>query len=314
MVKSAAHQAPAGGQRRRKRGGDAATNWPRAVSPLTRLDAVQLTPVETRIADVISQRYPEAALLSARRIAAAADASPASVTRFAIKLGYSDFAELQAELAVEMRSRLSSPPSRLTFNPPGRRRSAAALLREVISRDKENLDSTVSMIDEGQLEVLARRLAHGRGSSIYVTGSKKGGVVAAYFAMQLAQVRQGVILLTLSDLTADEVLDMTAQDLVIAFEPRRATAALVRLLGAARSAGAQVAAFTDEHPPAIVAESDFLFRTRVDAVSIFDSYAGMFALCDALLAVVVQHIPKTVRARAERLERLNAEFSTWYRP
>jgi DNA-binding MurR/RpiR family transcriptional regulator len=290
------------------------SNWPRAVSPLARLNAVELTPVETRIAGVISQRYPEAALLSARRIAGAANASPASVTRFAIKLGYADFAELQAELAVEMRSRLSSPPSRLTVNSPGRRRTAAALLREVISRDKENLDSTVSMIDEDQLELLARRLAHSRGSSVYVTGSKKGGVVAAYFAMQLAQLRPGVILLDLSDLTADAVLDLGAEDLVVAFEPRRATVALVRLLEIARSAGAEVAAFTDEHPPATLAESGFLFRTRVDAVSVFDSYAGMFALCDALLAALVEHIPKAVRDRAERLERLNAEFSTWYRP
>jgi DNA-binding MurR/RpiR family transcriptional regulator len=75
-------------------------NGPRGLPPLARLAEAKLTAVESKLADVLSQRYPEAALLSARSIADAAGTSPASVTRFARKLGYTDFAELQAELAV----------------------------------------------------------------------------------------------------------------------------------------------------------------------------------------------------------------------
>lgn len=289
-------------------------NGPRGLPPLSRLTEANLTAVESKLANVLSQRYPEAALLSARSMADAAGTSPASVTRFARKLGYTDFAELQAELAVEMRARLSSPPKRLTVDMPGRRKTTAALLRDLVARDRENLDATLSMIDEGMLDALMRRLAQGSRSQIYVTGSKKGSIVASYFAMQLAQLRRGVRLLSLSDLLADELLDMTHEDLLVIFEPRRATAMLVSLLTQARSVGAQVAAFTDEHPPGIIAESDFLFRTKVDAISVFDSYAAMFALCDALLAAVALHVPRVVRERAERLEELNAALSTWYQP
>jgi DNA-binding MurR/RpiR family transcriptional regulator len=285
--------------------------WPRGLSPLQRVNDAELTSVEQRLADVISQRYPEAALLSARDIAASAGVSQASVTRFARKLGYADFAELQTELAVEMRARLSTPPGRLTVNPTGRRKTVATLLRDVIARDRDNLDATLRMIDADQLEYLAGRLSRAHGSAVYIAGSKKGGIVAAYFAMQLAQIRPRVVLLGLSDLLADEVLDMTADDLVVIFEPRRATAALLRLLKEARSLGAEVATFADEHPPRALAQSDIVFRTKVDAVSIFDSYAAMFALCDALLAAVVQHTPKIMRTRAERLEALNEAFATW---
>jgi hypothetical protein len=38
----------------------------------------------------------------------------------------------------------------------------------------------------------------------------------------------------------------------------------------------------------------------------------MFALCDAILAAIINHAPKVVRARADRLEALNATLSTWY--
>jgi DNA-binding MurR/RpiR family transcriptional regulator len=293
---------------------DPMTNGRRGLPPLARLAAAQLTAVEARLAEVVSHRYPEAALLSAKSMAEAAGTSPASVTRFARKLGYSDFAELQAELAVEMRARLTSPPKRLTVDVPGRRKTTAALLRDVIARDRENLDATVSMIDEHTLDALMRRLAHDSRSHIYVAGSKKGNIVAAYFAMQLAQLRRGVRLLNLGDLLADELLDMTAQDLLVIFEPRRATAILVQLISLARSVGAQIAAFTDENPPVVIADSDFLFRTKVDAISVFDSYAAMFALCDSLLAGVALHIPRAVRERAEILESVNSALSSWYEP
>jgi DNA-binding MurR/RpiR family transcriptional regulator len=300
------------GHRRRPRVPDPAPSRLRGIPPLSRLTDLSLTGVEQKLAEVLSRRYPEAALLSARNMADAAGTSPASVTRFARKLGYADFAELQAELAVEMRARLNSPPKRLSVDVTGRRRPAGALLREVISRERENLDATINMIDEGQLEVLARRLATGTKSLVYVAGSKKAGIVAAYFSMQLAQLRQGVRLLNLSDALPDDLLDMNAKDLLIVFEPRRATEVLVGLLTEARDLGAEIAAFTDEHPPNVIAASDFLFRTKVDAISVFDSYAAMFALCDALLAAIVQHLPNAVRARAERLEELNSRFTTWH--
>lgn len=290
----------------------AAANRPSGLPPLVRLSGVKLTGVEARLAEVLARGYPEAGLLSARSMAAAAGTSPASVTRFARKLGYADFAELQAELAVELRARLNSPPKRLSVDVQARRKTVGTLLRDVIARERENLDATLSMVDEGQLDAVARRLAHDGKSFVYVAGSKKGGIVARYFAMQLAQLRRGVRILDLSELLADQILDMTADDMLVLFEPRRATMTLIRLLAEARSVGAEVAAFTDEHPPRVIAESDFLFRTKVDAISVFDSYAAMFALCDAVLAAIVHHSPKAVRTRADRLETLNTSLSTWH--
>jgi DNA-binding MurR/RpiR family transcriptional regulator len=285
---------------------------PPGLPPLARLHGARLTAVEAKLAEVLTRGYPEAALLSSRGMATAAGTSPASVTRFARKLGYEDFGELRAELAVEMRARLTSPPKRLTVDVPGRRKTTGALLRDVIARERENLDATLSMIDETQLDALARRLAQDSRSLVYVAGSKKGRIVAGYFAMQLAQLRRGVQLVQLGDLLADQILDMTADDLLIVFEPRRATASLVGLLAEARALGTRVVAFTDEHPPSAITESELLFRTKVDAISIFDSYAAMFALCDAILAAIIHHAPKVVRARADRLEALNACLSTWH--
>jgi DNA-binding MurR/RpiR family transcriptional regulator len=278
--------------------------------PLARIGGAPLTDVEGRLADVISRRYPEAALLSARELAVAAGVSPASVSRFARKLGYADFAELQRALAVDMRARLSTPPARLDVT-PGHHRSIAELLQDVAVQDADNVESTRQMIDMVDLERLADGLRR-PDAHVYVTGSKKGGMVAAYFALQLAQVRPGVQLLKLSELLPDSILDMSHKDVLVLFEPRRATTALIRLLEHARSLGVSIAAFTDEYPASPITGCDLVFRTRVEAVSVFDSYAAMFVLCDTLLAYLVQRMPRAVRARAERLEEVNGAFDTWY--
>lgn len=290
----------------------APNGWSNRLSPLVRAEAAQLTGAEARLAKVLSNRYPEAALLSARSLAAEAGTSPASVSRFARKLGYSDYGELQSELAAEIRALLSTPPQRLAVDGSARRQGVGGLLREVIARDRANLDATLNLIDEAALDQLARRLCESpRSSRVYVAGSKKGGVVASYFAMQLAQLRPNVVLLPVGDL-ADHVLDMGSADLLVLFEPRRATVTLMRLLAIAKEVGATVATFTDEKPPAALDASEYLFRTKVDAVSVFDSYAAMFAICDALLAFIVHHVPTAVRTRAEHLEALNTSFETFY--
>lgn len=287
------------------------TGWSERLSPLVRAEAAHLTGAERKLADALFLRYPEAALLSARALASEAGTSAASVSRFARKLGYADYAELQSQLAVELRARLSSPPKRLGVDGT-RRQSVGAILREVIARDRANLDATLHLVDEDELDRLARRLCQSRRSSrVYVAGSKKGAVVAHYFAMQLSQLRSNVVLLTIGDL-ADQVLDMSAADILVLFEPRRATTTLMRLLDVAHSSGLPIAAFTDELPPAAFDASEFLFRTKVDAVSVFDSYAAMFALCDAILAFIVHRMPKAVRSRAERLEELNDSFATFF--
>jgi DNA-binding MurR/RpiR family transcriptional regulator len=144
-----------------------------------------------------------------------------------------------------------------------------------------------------------------------VAGSKKAGVVARYFTVQLSQLRPRVHLLRMDDTLADQLIDLVAGDVVMLFEPRRVTRHAVKLIQVAKSRGATVAVFTDERPPAVLAESDFVFPTTVDAVSMFDSYAGIFALCAAILAALIGRNPADARTRAEHLDALNLDFDTW---
>lgn len=283
----------------------------RTVDVARLIHAAELTDVEHRIADVVLDRYPQSALLSSRLIASAAKVSPASVTRFSIKLGFADFWEMQNALKVEMRARLNTPPTRLALDSTRRKQTTHEMWERIVALDSENLARTRQLIDVAELERFIQAVANSNGF-IYVIGSKKAGVVAHYFAVQLNQVRRGVRRLALSDAVADELLDLTSADMLVVFEPRRATKPLIQVVEAARRAKASIALFSDERPArSLVAAADFVFRTAIDAVSIFDSYAGLFALCHAVMAGVVQELGSRVRPRTEKLELLNRQFGIW---
>jgi DNA-binding MurR/RpiR family transcriptional regulator len=279
-------------------------------TPEIRLRTTPLTPSEDRIASVILDGYPESALLTAQAIAEKAGTSPATVSRLATKLGYHDFADMHDDLRHALRVQLSSPSERLLAQ-SSQPQQAAALLDQVFDLQVSNLRRTMRLTDRGKLEELVECLGRSRRGRVYVAGSKKAIVVARYFAVQLTQLRSGVQLLQMDDTLADQLLDLASGDVVVLFEPRRATRHAANLVKAARSRAATVAVFTDERPPAVLAQSDFVFPTTVDGVSMFDSYAGLFALCDAILAALIMRNPKEARVRAEHLESLNSGLDTW---
>jgi DNA-binding MurR/RpiR family transcriptional regulator len=279
-------------------------------TPEIRLRTTPLTPSEDRIASVILDGYPQSALLTAQAIAKKAGTSPATVSRLAAKLGYHDFAEMQGALRQALRVQLSSPSERLLAQ-SGQSKRAAALLDQVVDLEVNNLRRTMELTDRGKLEEFVARLSGPRRGRVYVAGSKKASVVARYFAVQLVQLRPRVRLLRTDDTLADQLLDLVPGDMVVVFEPRRATKHIAKLVETVRLSGATVAVFTDERPPAVLAESDFVFPTAVDGVSMFDSYAGLFALCATILAALIGRNPREARLRAERLESLNRDLDVW---
>jgi DNA-binding MurR/RpiR family transcriptional regulator len=290
--------------------GEDAVNASAGATPEIRLRTTPLTPSEDRIAGVILDSYPESALFTAQAIADKADTSPATVSRLATKLGYQDFAEMQDALRHVLRGQISSPSERLLAQ-SGQPRRPAALLEQVFDLEVSNLARSMELTDRAKLEEFVERLGRSRSGRVYVVGSKKASVVARYFAVQLHQLRPRVQLLSMDETLADQLLDLAAGDVVVVFEPRRATKHTARLLEVVRSAGATVAVFTDERPPAVLAESDFVFPTVIGGVSMFDSYAGLFGLCAVILAALIRRNPRETGQRVERLESLNQEFETW---
>jgi DNA-binding MurR/RpiR family transcriptional regulator len=254
--------------------------------------------------------YPQTALLTARRLASEAGVSAPSVSRFTAKLGYGNFIEFQEHLRSELRARLESPSVRARIG-SGRRQRTSALLTDSIERDIENLRKTLAMVNPEVVDRLVGKLAQGSGA-VYITGSKKARVLAEYLAIQLNQIRPRVRMLAVDDGLPDAMLDVESRDILVAFEPRRATNAVVRTVAMFQQAGAAVAVICDEFPPAVLARVDFPIPVPLGGASIFDSYTAMLAVINGIVGALVARMPHGAPPRVDRLESINQAYATWY--
>ncbi len=271
---------------------------------------VDLTPSEVRLARAVLTGYPQSGLATAAALATTARTSQATVTRFVTKLGYNSFPEFQEELRDELRRRLASPSSRLRVRNPSARRRPGEALVESIRLDIENLRETAELVDPGAFEALISQLVKAD-SKVFVAGSKKAGSIAAYFAAQLNQVRSGVHLLPLADSLPDQILEVNRRDVLVAFEPRRATIHLERLVEHFCRVGATVAVVCDEYPAPALAQSPIVITVATRGPNLFDSYTAIVSVINAILAGAVPRMPTTTTSRIERLEALNRDFQMW---
>src|SRR5918911_5276617 len=87
-------------------GGKAA---PGTVRGLMQSSDSTLSPAERRVARALLAEYPVAGLESAGRLAERAGVSGATVVRFATRLGFAGYPDLQESLRREVQERMSSP-------------------------------------------------------------------------------------------------------------------------------------------------------------------------------------------------------------
>lgn len=134
-----------------------------------------LTPAERRVAQVILETYPMLSLRPASVIAAESDTSPATVVRFAAKIGFEGLPGLQDSIRVEIDT-TPHPPAQV-YRPlaVGDSPSVAAadatlaLVTDALNRLKqEQVDEAVSLIlGARRLWLYGGRLSHGIAFSFY---------------------------------------------------------------------------------------------------------------------------------------------------
>ncbi len=271
-----------------------------------------LTPSERRVADAVLEDYPQSALLSAQEVAARAQVSASSVSRFTAKLGYDTYGDLRDDLREHVRARLHSPGGRLGVS-TARRSTPSDALSETIEIDIENLRRTLELVNGEVFDRLVRRLGNADGR-IYVAASKKARVLAEYLTIPLNQIRRSVIPLKMDDGLPDRLLDTSSSDVLLALEPRRATRTLVRLVEHFTEVGAAVAVITDDSLPPVLARVDYPIPVPVRSMSAFDSYTAYISVINAILAALIARAPARAKTRIDRLEQLNLAFDTWYEP
>ena len=261
--------------------------------------ADSLTPTERRIAEVVLATPQVVGFGTVADLAAAAHAGTATVVRFAVKLGYQGFAELQQAVQLDLVGQLG-PAAKRIRNQHGP--DDETLVQRHADIEVGNVRSTLDAIDPESLDDVVARLSDERSPVLVVSGAASRGV-AAQFICDLGQLRAGCSMLDGNEIDILRSLALAGDGAtVLGLDLRRYDRWLVDALSAARARRAWIAVITDSVLSPLATMADRSFVLSAASAGPFDSHVGTLALLNLLVVEVAGARRDSAAARLDQLE------------
>ncbi len=273
---------------------------------LTKIEASlgSLSPNDRRLADHLLGAYPTAAWETVEEVAHQVGVSKSAVVRFANRLGYDGFAELQRELQDELTELLASPLRLMELRAPT---PDTKFLDEMLDRAIENLRRTRHRVSWSQILDVAKRITDCEGR-VYVIGFRKSAGLAEYLHHMLRLVISNVVHVRPDSASLPEVLlDVTSEDFVLALTVRRYTRATLAAIEHCHDAGAHVVTISDTLAGPATPRSDTVLVAQSEGLSLFDTSLSVVFVLEAVVNAVASKNDGAV-GRLQAAEMLGRQF------
>ena len=277
----------------------------KSIEDLLRITIENMTRTERNLSTHVLRNYPMALMGSVNHIAKAAEVSAPTVVRWAQKMGFSGFQELQTAVRGELEARLESPLAkhdRWSHDAPDMHilnRFAAAVLG--------NLKTTLAQIDHAEFDAVTSLMADPT-RKVFATGGRITLAMAEYFVTQMKVVRPNVeLLMPVSNTWPPALLEMSEGDILVAFDIRRYENNVLQLVELAKEQGAEVILVTDPWVSPAAAFARYRFSAQIEVPSAWDSTVAIQVLVETMLAGVQSLTWEDTSQRMQRLEALYAK-------
>ena len=245
----------------------------------------QFSPAERRIARLVLFTGPAAALGSVSTLSARAGVSAPTVSRFAARLGFPDYASFQAALREEVEARIASPQRQYATA-----RSDGEPLDRARDLFLETVGATFADVSAADFsratELVCDTLHH-----LVAFGGRFSGTLAAYLVAHLHELRPRARLLDHDPgERAGVVLDTRRGDVAVVFDYRRYQRDVVELAEQLHERGAVIVLFTDRWLSPVARFAEAVLAADVAGPSPFDSLVPAMALVEALVAATVDRL------------------------
>jgi DNA-binding MurR/RpiR family transcriptional regulator len=257
-----------------------------------------LTPQEQRVADFIFASIDDLMSYNSAELARLSGVSKATVSRLFKRLGYPSYRDMRDEMRTLRQSGMPLTDSRDAVQ-------GNTLLSRHYKQEMANLTQWINQIDGAQFSALTAALSQAR--QVRLLGFRNSYPVALHLRQQLIQVRPGVMMMPQPGQTlAEELVDLTAQDVVIfvAFRrrPRMAKAILTQL----QTLGVPVLLVCEPQAQTLTALATWHLATPLDSVSAFDSYSSAMSLANLLSNALLHEMLASGR---QRIHQINDMYS-----
>lgn len=259
----------------------------------------RLSPSFRRVADFLLDNYHEAAFMTATQLADRLEVDPATIVRFAQRLGYPGYPELLTEIRQMVRAEMQRSLAEVSSEA-----GSAGLLRSALDHERDNIERMRTQLRDSDVESLTDAIL--RAKHIYVIGEGPGAYAAGLFAALLkeADLPAQMAPATISEATR-LIQDATPDDVIIGISLLGLSPDVSNTLRIARRHGVHTVAIvgSPSAPPAQAAETVIVCPSH--ALLNLPSYGGLLTFIAALSQTLAVRAP-------DRLAEFNTKFQEIY--
>jgi DNA-binding MurR/RpiR family transcriptional regulator len=267
----------------------------------------ELTSREELLASDLSNNAERWAFDKASSIAEQTGVHRSTVIRFAQKMGFRGFPELQSFVREEyLKQHGSSPELHLDLNSSDNG-EISSIVRAVYNKDLDNLNSTYRNLDLFTLEQTAKGLVNAR--RILIFGRRFSYPIALHVGYFLRVMRSGIHIGPDPGGTVVESLyGMDSSDYAFIVTLARRSPEVQKVLSSLEQAKVPMTVLTDAQNLSKGPDNALYLTARLGSTSILGSYASLLSICHALLYSVGTKIPEA-QGRFKDIERAYADFN-----
>jgi DNA-binding MurR/RpiR family transcriptional regulator len=268
-------------------------NSPTSTPDLVAAVSSELTPTERRIAQEVLAEPTLLAFGTVSDLASRVGTSRPSIVRFANKLGFDGYTQLQRHVRSDLSHRLARPSERIRHD-----KKAALPARAAINNA---IASVFDAIEGDRLAVLAEPIV--RAENVWILSGETSRAGAHAFHSGLSMVRPGVRSLEEHSFGTD-LSDAGPRDAAVVFDFFRYRRQVTTATRVFADSGVAIVAITDSPLSPLVELADTWCEIEVPAIGPFDSSVPAVAMAELLVARVAKDLREEATARIDRIEAL----------
>lgn len=260
----------------------------------------ELSPQEQRVASFIMDHFDDLMSYNSAELARLSGVSKATVSRLFKRLGYDRFKEMRDEVRTLRQSGMPLTENRDAVQ-------GNTLLARHYKQEMANLTQWVNALDAVQFADVVQAL--GAAQRVFILGLRNSAPVALHLRQQLMQIRGQVSLMPQSGQTlAEELVDITPQDVVVVVAFRRRPRVIRPVLEALHKQGVPTVAISEPQAAGITTLARWHFGLPLDSVSAFDSYSSAMSLVNLLANALLHSALTEGRQRIHNIASLYTEL------
>ena len=263
---------------------------------------------QRRIAAYITESYDKAAFMTASRLGQTVGISESTVVRFAVELGYDGYPSMQKAMQEMVLNRLTSVQRMGVTND---RIGNQDVLTTVLQSDAEKLRQTNDTVSRADFNASVQAILNAR--RIYILGVRSASVLVNFMGYYMNYMFDNVHVVTTSGASEifEKLVNVTCDDVVIAFSFPRYSAATVKGAQYCRSVGAKIIGITNSQLSPLGQISDHVLVAKSDMVSLVDSLVAPLSVVNALIVALAASREQAMEKTFDTLEKVWEEYHVY---